>query len=756
MKDRLLLCVLLVTGLGAGCAQDAKTQATAALSRGDAFFKSGKADQAIIEYRNAVQANPELGDAHLRLAEAYIASGQMRAAIPSYIRAADLLADDTELQIKAGNLMLNGGAFKEAQDRARVVLARDPKHVQALLLLGNSLAGLKNLEDAIGVLERVSEIDPKNTGAFTNLGVLRLAHEDVAGAETAFTRAMDISGGSSDAAVGLANFYRAVGRVADAEALLLQTLGRDPRNTAVNDALASFYVENSRPEEAGAYLRKLADANPDPSRRYILANHYLTVNRVADALAVLQELARNPAEYAKATGRIALVEQGRGNGSRARALIDEVLAAHPADAIAWTIKARLQMAVNEVRQARESVNEALRLRPNTPEAHLVMGQVHVAERDVASAKRSFGEALRLQPTSLPTLLALADIHIRSNEFDSARARATEAAQNYPWNLAAQLTLVRALTLRVDDYPEAKTLLARVIQAKPREAAAHALNGAILLKEGDLEQAGRAFDTALALNPALFEALAGLVSIDLAAKRYAEAGARVDAVVRQNPSSPEPLLLAADVYMASGDFAKQELALKQAITVSPEAPAAYGRLGQLYAVQNRLGDATRHFEELARLAPQSVAAPTMLGVLAYMQRDQAKAQKWWEAALTINPQAAAAANNLAWLYAETGQNMDRAVSIAEAAKVQLPDEVEVEDTLGWVYYKRGLAVKGLQHLEEATRKQPDNPNFQFHLGMAYAQLKEDSKARRALERALQIDPRFAGADDAKAALKTLVF
>ena len=51
----------------------------------------------------------------------------------------------------------------------------------------------------------------------------------------------------------------------------------------------------------------------------------------------------------------------------------------------------------------------------------------------------------------------------------------------------------------------------------------------------------------------------------------------------------------------------------------------------------------------------------------------------------------AANNLAWMFAETGENLDMALQLAQAATRRVPEQPEIQDTLGWIYYKKGLAA-----------------------------------------------------------------
>ena len=53
----------------------------------------------------------------------------------------------------------------------------------------------------------------------------------------------------------------------------------------------------------------------------------------------------------------------------------------------------------------------------------------------------------------------------------------------------------------------------------------------------------------------------------------------------------------------------------------------------------------------------------------------------------------AANNLAWMYAETGENLDMALQLAQAAARRLPNIPAIQDTLGWIHHKKGLGEPG---------------------------------------------------------------
>ena len=116
--------------------------------------------------------------------------------------------------------------------------------------------------------------------------------------------------------------------------------------------------------------------------------------------------------------------------------------------------------------------------------------------------------------------------------------------------------------------------------------------------------------------------------------------------------------------------------------------------------------------------------------------------------------AVAANNLAWIYAEEGGNLDRALQLAQTAKAALPKSHEVNDTLGWIYVKKGLGSLAVPVLLQSVQAVPGNASYHYHLGMGYVSKGDPVKARASLERALALSPTFDGADAARQALAGL--
>jgi tetratricopeptide (TPR) repeat protein len=144
---------------------------------------------------------------------------------------------------------------------------------------------------------------------------------------------------------------------------------------------------------------------------------------------------------------------------------------------------------------------------------------------------------------------------------------------------------------------------------------------------------------------------------------------------------------------------------------------------------------------------------MGGVLLEVTGQPAEARKWYERTVAATDDAAVAANNLAFIYATDGINLAQALQLASSAKQRLPDDPDVDDTIGWVYYKKGLPSLAVKPFEDSLKKRPDNADTLVHLGLTYAKLGQNAKARQALERARQLSPN-AGGDEARRVLASL--
>ena len=148
-------------------------------------------------------------------------------------------------------------------------------------------------------------------------------------------------------------------------------------------------------------------------------------------------------------------------------------------------------------------------------------------------------------------------------------------------------------------------------------------------------------------------------------------------------------------------------MQKAISLDASQLDAYHVLAQAYVRQNKLDAARQTYEKRLAEKPNDVAAQTLVATILFSQGKAADARAGLEKALSIDPRAAVASNNLAYLDAEAGANLDIALNRAQTAKAALPDDPDVNDTLGWVYVKKSLPALAVSPLgagdpEEAVR------------------------------------------------------
>ena len=158
--------------------------------------------------------------------------------------------------------------------------------------------------------------------------------------------------------------------------------------------------------------------------------------------------------------------------------------------------------------------------------------------------------------------------------------------------------------------------------------------------------------------------------------------------------------------------------------------------------------------MAKRPGAAVAAETMLGTILVRQNKSGEARGHFERAVQLNPRAAVAANNLAWDYATNGGNLDTALQLAQTAKAELPDNASVTDTLGWVYYQKGLTSLAVTTLKEAVAQNASNPNIHYHLGLAYLKNGNKAEARSTLQHVLKLNPAFPAAEEVRRALASI--
>ena len=190
----------------------------------------------------------------------------------------------------------------------------------------------------------------------------------------------------------------------------------------------------------------------------------------------------------------------------------------------------------------------------------------------------------------------------------------------------------------------------------------------------------------------------------------EARKALAATVAANPKSTEPLLVSAGLDFNDGQLAGARSTLKNLIRLDDKSVDALLLSGQVEEASGNYADAIVHYRKALALDGGNVFA----------------------------------LNNLAYLLSRDSAHIEEALGMARRAREQVPESPEVLDTLGWLYYRKGLYDLAAKELEQALAK-AEWPAIQFHLALTYNRLGNTVKGGRLLAAALAKDPKLADSE-----------
>ena len=713
----------LVLAIG-GCGQlSPEAKKAKHLERGQAYFEKGQFQEALIEFKNVVQIDPKDANGHYRLALTYLKIGGLpglQGAFDELTRTVELDPSHRDAQLKLGELYLLASEPAKARERADLILASAPQDKEGLILRGQSLIREKEFDQGIAELKKAIELDPKNIRVYIGLALAYMQKRDVAAAEAILQQALSVDPRSSEARLALGDFFILTRKPDRAEAEYKHARDLEPDNEMIILKLAEYYKVAGKWPEAEVTYQQLVEKRPkDEKPVLILADFYKFLGHRDEALATYQRaIGINPASI---PARNKLIDYYLDIGQLAEAehLSSPILEKNKKDLDGRFYDARLRLARGKADEAIELLQGVLKDEPQSAPAHYFLGLAFARINDLAQARRELTEAVKVTPNFAEARTALAATHLAGGSPDLAIEEAQAALRLNPRNIQAAIILGEAY-FRKHDLVKSKQVFETFVKVLPNEALGYYRLGLIERGDNKPREALAHFEEALKKDPNFVDALSQIVEIKAGQGKLMEARERVGRQLTVVPSNALIHNMMGILWMQAKDMPQAEASFKKAIELDSAMPVSYLNLAQLYVTNGQTDQAIQQYETALSKNPQLTPALTLLGLLYEQRHEYDKAQARYEAALKVNRKFAPAANNLAWILAERGGNLDVALGYAEVAHEQLPEEPHISDTLGWIYYKKHAFLKASSLLKEAAAKLPDNPTVQQHYRLAQEQ------------------------------------
>ncbi|MBF0876126.1 tetratricopeptide repeat protein [Gluconobacter cerevisiae] len=186
---------------------------------GLALLDQGHPEAARAAFQVAVLLQPFDPNAHIGQAEALVALGRRGDAREALQKATDLLADESNVRTRLGELFLDDGLVMQAVEEFGRVVRDRPDDGAALANLGAALFAGNAFDEARDVLLRACELGAETAETLNSLGLVEMARGELAAASDTLWRALELRPSDARIANNLGTILMEIGRVEDAESL---------------------------------------------------------------------------------------------------------------------------------------------------------------------------------------------------------------------------------------------------------------------------------------------------------------------------------------------------------------------------------------------------------------------------------------------------------------------------------------------------------------------------------------------------------
>lgn len=748
-----LFCSILLLLFFSGCS-DPEQKKQNHYSKALEFIQKDDPNSAAIELRNAIQIDPKFADARYQLALIHLKNGEMRDAFGQLKRTADLDPANVDANVKVAEFLLLGKNSKESRNYVDQVLKTDPASIDGLALLANLELIEGNYDAALAALDKVAA-DQKQTDRFYNIqGRVYAAQQNLPASEEMFLKALEAGPENFVNYRTLLLFYQQQNKLDDAEKILARAVAAFPENAQVYLLQANFFDFTGKPDQAEVSALKALELDPETESLYImLAGFYKKQGNFTKGAEFLEQAMVKLPDSTEIKSYLADFYFELKRLDEAKATMEAVLATNPTQGGATFVKAKLLMNDNKVKEAVDLLTSITANYPKWSDPYYFLALAHLRLGEIELASKASAEALKLAPADSRYHTLQAQIYLIQGEAASAGKEATIALKLESRNFAAAKLLSKAL-LQDKRYEEAVELTLKIREQVPTDIEMLGNLGLAYMGAKNPEEAKKAFNRLLELDPANAKALALLISLSA----QGDVKTAISQVQKQIELAPE----ASGHYMLLGDLLlrdkQPEIALDafaKAQSLDPQNPQPFIIRARIMAATGKTDEAIKEFQDLLASQPNSVPGLMGLATLYEAQQKYPEAKTEYQKVLTIVPDQPAAANNLAYLTAQDANgDLGEALRLAMLAKQALPDDPHISDTLGLVHYKREAYGLAISQFQQALINRPDDPIINFHLALAQFANNDKEGARAAIEKALASQTAFAERAEAEQLLKKI--
>jgi len=492
------------------------------------------------------------------------------------------------------------------------------------------------------------------------------------------------------------------GNIQEASRLISLALEKDPDSIYLQIEAAQLWIMQKEVEKSFELIQK------------ILAKDPLHI----DALSMFAEIQRRKKEFESAKNACL-----------------KIIELDPEQENIHLLLSQIFVEEKNLPAALKTLEAMAKILPESYSAHYLMGALYIESKKAAPAERAFKRALELEPNSPGPMLELLKIYETQKRDDEALAIYQRMLEKDPDDLITLIKLglnlhkkgktdesekiFQEMGENSDENPQIVGIVLQVyvhtkkfddalIILKAMEATApdngdihHAL-GLVYDAKGDLEAAAARFKRVKKGDGFYKGAVANVAFLYQEMGKLDQGIEYLEQALSETTDDPDFFLYLASFYEQSKKFEKAKKALLRGLEAGPENMDLYFRLGVVHDKTGQKEKSIAAMKEAVRLAPKN---PSVLNYLGYT-------------------------------YVELGTHLDEAEDLIRRALKEKPYDGHITDSLGWLYFKKGLFEQALKTLKKANDLSANEPVILEHIGDAHLKLNDKKNALEFYKRSLK--------------------
>ena len=483
---------------------------------------------------------------------------------------------------------------------------------------------------------------------------------------------------------------------------LKMALALDPRSLEINYELASLLYQTHQFEAAF----KLRNNVKEPDAKFSLLMGQLAKFAGIDSLALKYfRMAANfePDNYsARQFLSTYFIEKNQPDSALIH--LKKMVQINPEDSQASALLGQVYSNVGKYDSATVIFETIIKDNPYDRAASAGLGAVYQSTGQVEKALEIYTRIADRYPTDLAFQSMKFNIEISMGKIEAALSTGQRVLQLAPDNREFLLSVVQ-LYLSKNDFQSAENAITTYIEATPQDQAMKLLFGRVLISDSKFETA----DSLLMI------------------------------LVTENDSLSEVYILQALSLLRQEKVDHAIELLQGAIPKVGEKELLYSQIGNIYNSQHRYKEAISFYEKAHNERPDNPAYKMALAEASDKAGDFRRAEKILKELISAEPENATALNNLAYMYINRDEKLDKAESYLRRALKLDADNGAFLDSYGWLLYKKGKPKEALTYVEKALDKIGSDPEVFDHLGDIYRQLKNYDKSMEYYHKALELSP-----------------